>query len=138
MERRPAKKAKNWDLAPQREKRGRLRGKISPPGASFFQEEEAWEEELQRGAFAARVLEVHKGYAFVCREDRPGVLEGKDLWLSPIGPKALAPVQGERSPVCVGDRVLVRPCDSSPSEELPLCRLKARRTRCAGLGDPRP
>lgn len=88
----------------------------------FIQEEEAWEPQAEW--FKARVVEVHKRYAFVSTEDPMGQIDTRDVWLATIARKYLQSKRTERNSVAVGDVVYCRPTqegEADPSEELPSC-----------------
>lgn len=137
------------DFHDQFEKFGKMRrrpkrtSKAGDLTDTFEKPESAWAallgQEGYGGAFAARVVEVHKRYAFVSRENS-GVTDTKDVWLATIARKFLVAERSERNFVAVGDLVLVAPAIEQDSEEsdLPRCvilHMAPRRSRIARL-DP--
>ena len=114
------------------EKRDKIRKKPSVMKTSdqltdtFERPEDDWEEKLAAGAFAARVVEVHKRYVFVSREDKLGKIDTRDVWIATMSRKFLIGQRAERNFVCVGDRVLCLPSekrDESIGADLPQCSL---------------
>ena len=94
--------------------------------AEYELAEEEWPEftEQNKGAFGARVVEVHKRYAFVSREDERGAVDTKDVWLATIARRYLQADRAERNLVAVGDRVLVVPATEPVKDaegDLPQC-----------------
>jgi ribosome biogenesis GTPase len=87
--------------------------------------------------FAARVVEVHKRYAFVSKEIQVGEVDTSDVWLATIARKFLTAKREGRNFVCVGDRVLCVPTnekDKTTKSDLPQCviqHLSPRRTKIA-------
>lgn len=73
--------------------------------------ESQWPPLLEDGYFAARVVEVHKKYAFVCPEPTLATIDIEDLWLSTVARKFLLSDRKERNFLAVGDRVLCREAD---------------------------
>ena len=72
--------------------------------------------------FAARVVEVHKRYAFVSVESKKGKIDTNDVWLATIARRFTQAQRKERNFITVGDRVLCRPgsqAGSEVSEDLP-------------------
>ncbi|MBF0440314.1 MAG: ribosome small subunit-dependent GTPase A [Oligoflexales bacterium] len=87
---------------------------------------EKWKEEKQKGSFTARVVEVHKKYSFVCREDDIGHIDMHDVWLATIARKFLTQSRVERNLVTVGDVVICQPAKDtedldSEESDLPRC-----------------
>ncbi len=108
---------------------------------NFELKEKKWEVGGKDGAFAARVVEVHKRYAFVSREPEIGEVDTKDVWLAEVARKFLVAVKAERNFVAVGDRVLCTPDRDQVIEkktDLPKCviqNLAPRHAKIARL-DP--
>ncbi len=75
--------------------------------------ENRWSEVQAKSAFAGRVVEVHKRYAFVSSETVKGKIKTSDVWLCTIARKHITRVRAERNFICVGDRVLCRPAESN-------------------------
>ena len=108
--------------------------------SDFVVPEEQWTEPLAAGSFAARVVEVHKRYCFVSREDQVGQVDTSDVWLCTVARKHLLADRNARNFVSVGDRVLVEPADqfAGVREDLPCAVVQAlapRRSQVARL-DP--
>lgn len=59
--------------------------------------------------FSARVVEVHKRYAFVSPEVEIGDVDTKDVWLATIARRYLTARKNERHLIAVGDRVCCSP-----------------------------
>src|SRR5690606_28580923 len=119
------------------EKFGRMRSrsrksKTSRVDASdnFELPEDKWPE--IPGAFAARVVEVHKRYAFVSSEPKIGRIDTSDVWLGRVARKFLTADRSERNFVSVGDRVWCRPAlekEKDSSSELPQCVIEVMAPR---------
>ena len=112
------------------EKRGRFRkpGKKKTHAADLSEElekpEDQWNGLGFEGGFAARVVEVHKKYAFVSSEPKVGEVNTRDVWLATIARKFLVADRAERNFVAVGDRVFCIPTASGEvqaSDEIPSC-----------------
>lgn len=76
------------------------------------------------GGFAARVVEVHKRYAFVSSEPTVGRIDTSDVWLGRVARRFLTADRYERNFVSVGDRVWCRPAldkEKDNTSELPQC-----------------
>ncbi|MBP6218868.1 MAG: ribosome small subunit-dependent GTPase A [Oligoflexales bacterium] len=71
--------------------------------------EEQWKPFIEKGSFAARVVEVHKRYVFVSPEKLGGKIETNDVWLGSVARKYLQMDRTERNFLAVGDRVLCMP-----------------------------
>lgn len=76
---------------------------------SFEKSEEEWFTEENSDYFAARVVEVHKRYAFISPEPTPGDVKTRDVRLATVVRKYLTSKREERNLIAVGDRVLCRP-----------------------------
>jgi ribosome biogenesis GTPase len=74
----------------------------------FVVPEDLWLESKPNG-FAARVVEVHKRYAFVSPEKEVGSIKTNDVWLATISRKYLQAKKLERNFIVVGDRVFCVP-----------------------------
>jgi ribosome biogenesis GTPase len=70
----------------------------------FEVQESKWMERFPDG-FAARVVEVHKRYAFVSPEPEDGQIKTRDVWLATIARKFLQAKREQRNFIVVGDRV---------------------------------
>ncbi len=107
----------------------------------FEQAEAGWVVGGESEAFAARVVEVHKRYAFVSPEKVVGTVDTRDVWLATIARRLLMDKRAERNFVAVGDRVLCVPGKgkvADASVDLPQCvmqHISPRQTRLARL-DP--
>lgn len=102
-----------------REKMLRKPGAMKPGSAltkEFELPEAKWAKLLKPDFFAARVVEVHKGYAFVSTEREVGQIDTRDVWLGTIARKYMVAKRVERNLVCVGDRVL---CRVAKDDEVP-------------------
>ncbi|RZA12453.1 MAG: GTPase RsgA, partial [Proteobacteria bacterium] len=88
-------------------------------------------------AFTARVVEVHKRYAFISPEPTPGEIDTRDVWLGTVARRHLQSRRGERNNIVVGDIVLCRKTgegDMQMSTELPCAvieHMQPRRSRIA-------
>lgn len=71
----------------------------------FESSEETWAEREPHG-FAARVVEVHKRYAFISPEPEIGAIKTRDVWLATIARTYLQAKKSQRNFIVVGDRVL--------------------------------
>lgn len=88
----------------------------------FVLSEDKWQDEEEW--FRARVVEVHKRYAFVSPEAEDGSLATTDVWLATVARRHLQSKRAERNSIVVGDWVQCRPAteqDGEVSEELPYC-----------------
>lgn len=86
--------------------------------------------------FAARVVEVHKRYAFVSVETKKGKIDTNDVWLATIARRFTQAQRKERNFITVGDRVLCRPgsqAGSEVSEDLPSAIIEQRAPRTSRL-----
>jgi ribosome biogenesis GTPase / thiamine phosphate phosphatase len=88
-----------------------------------------WEEFDQKDYFAARVVEVHKKYAFVSPETETHKIDTTDVYLATVAKKFLQYQRTQRNFVVVGDRVLCRRESVSQSEEFPQCLIEYRAER---------
>jgi ribosome biogenesis GTPase len=90
-------------------------------------DESQFELDLERwpkleNAFKARIVEVHKRYAFLSPEPTPGEIDTRDVWLGTVARRHLQAKRGERNNIVVGDIVLCRKVgegDKQMSTELP-------------------
>src|SRR5689334_236927 len=113
------------------EKVGKMRKKKLRRGpreaevAEGFERDEAeWAVGGEGGAFAARVVEVHKRYCFVSSEAERGKVKTNDVWLATTARKFLVANRAERNFVAVGDRVLCLPAPEQTTgnpTDLPQC-----------------
>ena len=91
--------------------------------------------------FAARVVEVHKKYAFVSPEPELSNINTRDVWLATVARRYLQSKRAQRNTIAVGDRVLCRPTgekETTVETDLPCCvieNLAPRKSRIARL-DP--
>lgn len=124
-------KEKDWD-SDKNLKRDRIRKKpsvlkeISELTDAFECSEDQWAAKKLENGFGARVVEVHKGFVFVSREDRRGEIDTRDVWLGTMARKYLISQRAERNFICVGDRVFCVPSDTmdrSLGSALPQCML---------------
>ncbi len=109
------RKGKNWrhfedgddqhDRISKMKPRDKKSSKSSNLDKEFSIAESQWEEKFPEG-FAARVVEVHKRYAFISPEAEEGQIKTRDVWLSTIARKFLQAKREERNFIVVGDRVL--------------------------------
>lgn len=100
------------------------RRKHKADDANFELPEDMWTAEGRTEWFPARVVEVHKRYAFVSPERETGTVDTRDVWLATVARRHLQSRRGERNTIAVGDRVLCRPTDEREAEfsaELPCC-----------------
>lgn len=81
----------------------------------FEQAEDKWVIDRESGFFKARVVEVHKRYAFISPEQTLGQVSTKEVWLATVVKKYLTHGRNQRNFIAVGDRVLVRP--ATPKED---------------------
>ena len=120
-------------------KRGKIRSKSSrnSQAVSLQEEFEVAEDkwDLSEGAFAARVVEVHKRYAFVSSEVEFGKVKTNDVWIATVARKFLIAQRTERNFVAVGDRVLCVPTEQGAdgSEDLPSCVIQSIAPRTARI-----
>jgi ribosome biogenesis GTPase len=119
-------------------RRGRdKRKKHKASEADFEQPEEKWDFAAHPEWFPARVVEVHKRYAFVSPEKDIGDVQTRDVWLATVARRYLQSRRGERNTICVGDRVLCRPTDDRDVDlgtDIPCCvieNLSPRKSRIA-------
>jgi ribosome biogenesis GTPase len=90
----------------------------------FELDDSDWPRPEEGEAFAARVVEVHKRYAFVSTEKEVGKIDTRDVWLATIARKFLQANRQQRNFVVVGDRVLCTPApggDAEQATDLPKC-----------------
>jgi len=122
-------------------KRQRKTPKSADLQENFEKPEKDWQLGGESEAFAARVVEVHKRYAFVSTEKKRGRIKTNDVWLAEVARKFRVADRAERNFVAVGDRVLCTPATDLAVEvesELPRCviqNLAPRISRLARL-DP--
>jgi len=117
----------------KREKRKSRAGDLA---TRFEIPEKEWDSQAVEGAFAARVVEVHKRYAFVSPEAERGQVRTNDVWLATIARRHLTARREQRNFVCVGDRVLCRPAredELASTSELPQCLVEALAPRATRL-----
>ncbi len=127
------KHKKSFDDFENLEKFERMRGshKIKTKNKEpLFLNENLWKKISDKKNFAARVVEVHKRYAFVSSEKTLGRIKTNDVWLATVAKKFLIEERKERNFVAVGDRVLCspdskRPTTSGNEDDLPRCVIQA-------------
>ncbi|NRA45069.1 MAG: ribosome small subunit-dependent GTPase A [Oligoflexales bacterium] len=136
---------KNWrhsklDKLAKREKFRKSKSKIADEEnileSEFIKEETSWDELYKEGLFAARIVEVHKRYAFVSTEPSPLDIQTHDVWLASIARKYTQSQRKERNFFAVGDKVLCRPGSqegSVVSEDLPSCIIEHRAPRASKI-----
>lgn len=90
-------------------KKSRKKTHAIEPGETFEKPSMDWKVGGESGAFAARVVEVHKRYAFVSTEAELGHVDTRDVWLAEVARKYLVSERSERNFVAVGDYVLCTP-----------------------------
>src|SRR5262245_44941484 len=99
------KNIKNWDTLTEEddfERFGKMRrrekksSRAAELQESFEEPEERWAPLLQSDGFAARVVEVHKRYAFVSPEPQLHQIETRDVWLATVARKFLQAKKAER------------------------------------------
>jgi ribosome biogenesis GTPase len=119
-------------------RRGRdKRRKHKASDVEFEQSEENWDFEAHPEWFPARIVEVHKRYAFVSPERVIGDVATRDVWLATVARRYLQSRRGERNTICVGDRVLCRPTDDRDVDlgtDIPCCvieHVSPRKSRIA-------
>lgn len=111
---------------------------------NFEKAEKDWVTGGETEAFAARVVEVHKRYAFVSTEKKRGKVKTNDVWLAEVARKFRVADRAERNFVAVGDRVLCTPATALSVEiksDLPRCviqNLAPRISRLARLDPHNP
>lgn len=94
-----------FDRVGRMKPRFRKSTKASDLEEDFESAEDTWLEKEPAG-FAARVVEVHKRYAFVSPEPEVGSIKTRDVWLATIARKFLQTKKSQRNFIVVGDRVL--------------------------------
>ncbi|MFK7826643.1 MAG: ribosome small subunit-dependent GTPase A [Oligoflexales bacterium] len=136
---------KNWrhsklDKLAKREKFRKSKTKIQDEDntleSEFIREEKTWDKFYKEGLFAARIVEVHKRYAFVSTEPSPMNIKTDDVWLASIARKYTQAQRKERNFFAVGDKVLCRPGSQEGSEisdDLPSCIIEHRAPRSSKI-----
>ena len=108
---------------------------------SYEKPENLWfAEDNSTERFAARVVEVHKRFAFVSSEPVTGNIDTSDVWLATVARRFLTNTRIERNFIAVGDRVLCEPTGNHEGSgaDLPQCviqHLAPRQSQIARL-DP--
>jgi ribosome biogenesis GTPase / thiamine phosphate phosphatase len=87
-------------------KREKKASRASDLSERFELPESEWQGKFEGLGFAARIVEVHKRYAFVSPEPELRDIKTRDVRLATIARKFLTARREERNFVCVGDRVL--------------------------------
>ena len=138
-----------WDMrdTDRLEKVGKIRKKSRKKthaldaGETFELDSKEWRVGGADGAFPARVVEVHKRYAFISTENDLKKVDTRDVWLAEVARKHLVAHRAERNFVAVGDHVLCTPDREhavKSQADLPTCviqHLDLRRSKIARL-DP--
>jgi len=125
----------------QKVRRKKSRQKVTDLNDPFELEESDWGSVKETGTFAARVVEVHKRYAFISPEPNIGEIMTRDVQLATIARKYLTTNRNERNFIVVGDRVLCRAANEKERDstsELPqavILNLAPRKSSIARL-DP--
>ncbi|MCX6119792.1 MAG: hypothetical protein NT027_19830, partial [Proteobacteria bacterium] len=127
------RKNKNWrsfesnedqfDRVGRMKPREKKASKSSHLDSEFEQDEGLWINEFP-DYFAARVVEVHKRYAFVSPEPEMGAIKTRDVWLSTVARKFLQAKKEQRNFIVVGDRVcctLTNEDNAGVVTDLPQC-----------------
>ncbi len=102
--------------------------------ANFVLAEEKWE--YLEDFFKARVVEVHKKYAFVSPEDGPLDIDTRDVYLATVSKRYLLHERKERNFLAVGDLVLCRHGGGNEpdvSVDLPSCVIEKRDLRKSSI-----
>ncbi len=94
-----------YDRVSKMKPREKKSSKSSQLGEEFEVDESKWKEKFPDG-FSARVVEVHKRYAFISPEPVEGEIKTRDVWLATIARKFLQAKREQRNFIVVGDRVL--------------------------------
>jgi ribosome biogenesis GTPase / thiamine phosphate phosphatase len=128
-----AKKGSHWrlfdsdddrfDRVMRMKPRERKSSKSSNLESEFESPETMWHEKFPDGV-AARVVEVHKRYAFVSPEPEIGKIKTRDVQLATIARRFLQARRQQRNFIVVGDRVLCTPAQDDQVglvTELPQC-----------------
>ena len=117
-------------------RREKSKSRATDLAVKFEVPENEWEIKEGTGVFPARVVEVHKRYAFVSLEAKIGSVKTSDVWLATIPRRHLTARREQRNFVCVGDRVLCRPAledELASTSELPQCMIEALAPRSTRL-----
>lgn len=88
---------------------------------NFTAPEDEWPQQTE-DTFAARVVEVQKGFAFVSPEKKLHAIDLHDVWLGTIPKRFLLAKKSNRKLLAVGDRVWCKP-DTHAQQDLPHCRI---------------
>lgn len=134
----------NWRRDPEdaeKVSKIRKRSKKTPRSAdlneAFEKPRDQWQGLGYQDAFAARVVEVHKRYAFVSAEKKAGKINTNDVWLATIARKFLVAERAERNFVAVGDQVLCAPAPEQDTKDsnldLPRCVIQHLAPRTAKI-----
>jgi ribosome biogenesis GTPase len=94
----------SFDRVSKMKPREKKTSKAAQLEEEFEVQESKWPEKFADG-FAARVVEVHKRYAFVSPEPEEGQIKTRDVWLATIARKFLQAKREQRNFIVVGDRV---------------------------------
>jgi ribosome biogenesis GTPase / thiamine phosphate phosphatase len=95
----------------------------------FILAKKDWNKYYEKEYFAARVVEVHKKYAFVSPELQHKKIDTTDVYLATVAKKFLQSDRTERNFIVVGDQVLCRKDSVRLSEDLPQCVIEFRDKR---------
>lgn len=136
-------KGSKHDLGPKIEKifnkKKKNKLKLKQKNQNFEIEQSLWADSLKEGFFKARVVEVHKRYAFVSPINEDGCIDTNDVWLATMARKFSIEDRWERNFVSVGDIVLCRPETTQQQlkelnkSDLPSCIMECRDHRYSSL-----
>jgi ribosome biogenesis GTPase len=128
----------------QKVRRKKSRQKVTDQNDPFELGEADWANVKETGTFAARVVEVHKRYAFISPEPNMGEIMTRDVQLATIARKYLTTNRNERNFIVVGDRVLCRAAtekERDSTSELPqavILNLAPRKSAIARMDPASP
>ncbi|MCB9229270.1 MAG: ribosome small subunit-dependent GTPase A [Deltaproteobacteria bacterium] len=128
--------AKREKIRKSRRSKRDLAGDLSSQNFELKESEWPCADQGEQELFAARVVEVHKKYAFVSVEPTWGDIRTEDVWLATVARKYTQTRRQERNFITVGDRVLCRPGSqegSQVSEDLPSAIIENRAPRISRL-----
>ena len=117
-------------------RRKKAQGKFTDKAGDFELAESEWKNVDEKDLFRARVVEVHKRYAFVSPEPVQGEIQTRDVWLATLARKFLTSSRGERNFVVVGDRVLCRQAregEKTGGDDLAQCAILHRSPRISEI-----
>ncbi len=123
---------KNYDSRRKPKNLKKSKARQGEKNQSFVLALEKWQEFLDEGFFQARVVEVHKRYAFVSPEPKDLQIATNEVFLATVAKKYLLSARKERNFLAVGDRVLCRKDSSGPSDvsqDIAACVIEKRDDR---------